>query len=87
MYRLGAPGQESTNGPLLLQRQSVRWLRLQAANGAQLDAAALTARAVFAPLDVVFVAGASGPYQLARAARTRRPPRCRWACWPAPPPS
>ncbi|RYY55952.1 MAG: DUF3999 family protein, partial [Comamonadaceae bacterium] len=65
VYRIGAAGQESTNAPLLLERTSVRWLRVEATHGARLETVPLTVRAVFAPLDAVFVAGATGPYTLA----------------------
>lgn len=63
-YRLGAAGQDSTNPPLALPPASVRWLRVEATHGARLDGAALTAKVLFDPLEVVFPAGADTPYQL-----------------------
>jgi hypothetical protein len=64
VYRLGAAGQESVSAPAVLQRPSVRWLRVEATHGARLDTLPLDARVLFEPLEVVFVAGAAGPYQL-----------------------
>jgi hypothetical protein len=65
VYRLGAPGQESTNAPAVLQHPSMRWLRVEATHGARLDGVPLTARVLFDPLEVVFPAGAATPYLLA----------------------
>jgi hypothetical protein len=65
VYRLGAVGQESTStGAVLPQQPSVRWLRVEATHGVRLEGVPLTARVLFEPVRVVFVAGASGPYQL-----------------------
>jgi hypothetical protein len=72
VYRLGPPGQESTNPPAWLQRASVRWLRVEATHGARLQDVPLAVKALFDPVDVVFVAGANGPYQLA-AGRSATP--------------
>lgn len=72
LYRLGQPGQESTSPPLPLQRTSVRWLRVEATNGARLQGVPLAVKAQFDPVDVVFVAGVNGPYQLA-AGRSATP--------------
>lgn len=65
VYRLGAPGQESTNPPAWLARPSMRWLRVEATHGARLEGVPLTARVQFKPLDLVFVAGTAGPYVVA----------------------
>jgi hypothetical protein len=65
VYRLGTPGQESTGTPAVLQRPSVRWLRVESTHGTRLEEARLSARALFDPVDVVFVAGRPAPYQLA----------------------
>ena len=65
VYRLGATGQESVNLPALLQRPSVRWLRLEATHGTRLEGTPLAVRAFFDPIELVFVAGADAPYQLA----------------------
>jgi hypothetical protein len=65
VYRLGAPGQESSNAPAVLAQRSVRWLRAEATHGARLEGIPLTARVLFEPRDVVFPAGAATPYQLA----------------------
>jgi hypothetical protein len=71
-WRLGEPGSETNSEPADLQRASVRWLRLEATHGMKLEAVPLTARAVFDPLQVVFVAGANGPFMLA-AGRAETP--------------
>jgi hypothetical protein len=65
VYRLGPPGQESVNLPAVLPRPSVHWLRVEATHGARLQGVPLALRALFDPVDLVFVAGATGPYQLA----------------------
>lgn len=73
VFRVGAPGSESTNPPVALSpARTVRWLRVEATHGATLPQG-LQARAVFDPLEVVFVAGASGPHRLA-AGRADTPP-------------
>jgi hypothetical protein len=43
----------------------VRWLRVEATHGMRLEGAGLSARALFEPIDIVFVAGGSGTYRLA----------------------
>ncbi|HEY0826090.1 MAG TPA: DUF3999 family protein, partial [Ramlibacter sp.] len=73
VYRLGAPGQESTNAPAVLSWPSVRWLRVEATHGARLEDIPLTARVQFEPVDVVFPAGQATPYQLV-AGRARTQP-------------
>jgi hypothetical protein len=65
VYRLGESGQESVNLPAVLQHPSVRVLRLEATHGTRLQDVPLAVRAVFEPIDLVFVAGVDGPYQLA----------------------
>lgn len=65
VWRLGAPGSDHANPPLELQAPSVRWLRVEATHGMRLQDTPLTARAGFEPVQVVFVAGGEGPYQLA----------------------
>ncbi|MDB5858027.1 MAG: hypothetical protein JWQ76_1716, partial [Ramlibacter sp.] len=65
VYRLGPAGQESVNVPAALQHPSVHWLRVEATHGARLQGVPLAVRALFDPVDVVFVAGADAPYQLA----------------------
>ncbi|QJW83654.1 DUF3999 family protein [Ramlibacter terrae] len=59
VYRVGAAGQESSNTPVALPRSPARWLRIEATHGTRLEGLPLEARAQFAPVDVVFVAGAS----------------------------
>lgn len=65
VYRLGAGDQETTSSPAVLQRPSVRWLRVEATHGMRLDGAGLEARVQFDPVELVFVAGGSAPYVLA----------------------
>ncbi|HEY8358412.1 MAG TPA: DUF3999 family protein, partial [Ramlibacter sp.] len=72
IYRVGAAGQESSNPPVLLQRHPVRWLRLEATHGGRLDGLALQVHAQFAPMEIVFVAGA-GEYQLAAGSAAAPP--------------
>lgn len=61
VYRIG----DSVNPPIALHGASARWLRLVATNGADIAAAQLQASAEFEPLQLVFVATGSGPFQLA----------------------
>ncbi|HSV84697.1 MAG TPA: DUF3999 family protein [Ramlibacter sp.] len=65
VYRLGGPGQESTSEPVTLSALPVRWLRLETTHGQRLDGVPLAVRVLFDPVEVVFVAGTGGPYQLA----------------------
>lgn len=65
VYRLGQGAAESSSLPLALDRAPVRWLRVEATHGQRLDAVPLTAVAVFDPVELVFVAGGNGPYELA----------------------
>lgn len=65
VYRVGPAEAVSTNPPAPLEvPAAVRWLRVEATHGARLPGL-LQARAVFEPLEVVFVAGAAAPYRLA----------------------
>ena len=61
VYRLG----DAVNPPVSLHGASARWLRLVATNGANISAAKLQASAEFEPVQLVFVATGSGPFQLA----------------------
>jgi hypothetical protein len=61
VYRLG----DTANPAAPLHGASVRWLRVTATNGADLAAAQLQASAEFEPVQLVFVATGSGPFQLA----------------------
>ncbi|CAN5561716.1 DUF3999 domain-containing protein [soil metagenome] len=65
IFRLGSGAAESANSPLPMPRLAVRWLRVEATNGLRLEGVPLTAKAVFDPLELVFVAAGSGPYELA----------------------
>lgn len=65
VYRLGATGQENLNPPAVLPHPAVRWLRVEATHGMRIEAAGLSARVLFDPIDIVFVAGGSGTYRLA----------------------
>ncbi|RYF38247.1 MAG: DUF3999 family protein, partial [Comamonadaceae bacterium] len=67
VYRLqGANGAgESTNPAVPLGGASVRWLRVEATHGMQLAPGALSASVEFTPVQMVFVASGSGPFQLA----------------------
>jgi len=65
VYRLGPAGQESTNPPAVMHGTSLRWLRIESTHGTRLDGLPLAARVLFEPLELVFPAGATGPYQLA----------------------
>jgi hypothetical protein len=51
--------------PLALARTPVRWLRVEATHGQRLENVPLAAAAVFDPVELVFVAGGNGPYELA----------------------
>jgi hypothetical protein len=65
VFRLGQGAAESTSLPLALARTSVRWLRVEATHGQRLENVPLAAAAVFDPVELVFVAGGNGPYELA----------------------
>jgi hypothetical protein len=65
VYRLGPAGQESVNKPAPLEHASVRWLRVEATHGARMLDVPLAVRALFDPVELVFVAGDRGPYHLA----------------------
>lgn len=65
VYRLGPAGEESVNRPVPLYYATVRWLRVEATHGMRMPDVPLAVRALFDPVEVVFVAGDRGPYQLA----------------------
>ena len=65
VYRLGSGAGETTNPPLLLPGASVRWLRVEATQGMPLGRQALAASVEFTPLQLVFLASGSGPFELA----------------------
>lgn len=65
VWRLGTPGSDHANPPVELHAPSVRWLRVEATHGMRLQDTPLTARVGFEPVQVVFIAGGEGPYQLA----------------------
>jgi hypothetical protein len=64
IFRLGSGAAESANTPLPMPRVAVRWLRVETTNGLRLEGVPLAAKAVFDPVELVFVAGGSGPYEL-----------------------
>lgn len=72
VWRLGHPGGDQVNPAAPLQRPSVRWLRVEATHGMRLEGIPLTAQVVFDPVQVVFVAGGEGPYDVA-AGRVETP--------------
>ena len=65
VYRLPGPEGEATNPPVALPRTSVRWLRVEATHGQSLERQPLSARALFDPLELVFVASSGAPFELA----------------------
>jgi len=73
VYRLADAGGESVNPPADLHGASVRWLRLEASNGADLAAAQLQATAEFEPVQLVFVATGQAPFQLAAGLASSKP--------------
>jgi hypothetical protein len=72
VWRLGHPGSDHVNPAAPLQHPSVRWLRVEATHGMRLEGIPLTAQVVFDPLQLVFVAGGQGPYDVA-AGRAETP--------------
>ncbi|MCC2635754.1 MAG: hypothetical protein K0S48_3640, partial [Ramlibacter sp.] len=72
VYRLGPAGEESVNKPVPLYSASVRWLRVEATHGTRMLGVPLAVRALFDPVEVVFVAGDRGPYQLAAGREATR---------------
>ena len=70
VYRLGAGAAETTNPPLLLPGASVRWLRVEGAQGMALGRQVLEASVEFTPLQLVFLASGRAPFELA-AGRAR----------------
>ncbi|MBC7438187.1 MAG: DUF3999 family protein, partial [Bdellovibrionales bacterium] len=65
VFRLGSGAEESANSTLTMPRVAARWLRVEATLGQRLDGVPLSAQAVFDPVELIFVAGGSGPYELA----------------------
>jgi hypothetical protein len=65
VWRLGHPGSDHVNPAAPLQRPSVRWLRVEATHGMRLEGIPLTAQVVFDPVQLVFVAGGQGPFEVA----------------------
>lgn len=65
VYRLGAPGEETTSPPVALHGASVSRLRIESTQGTDLAAARLQASAEFEPVRLVFVATGGGPFELA----------------------
>lgn len=65
VYRIDGPDGPSTNLPVTLPRVPLRTLRVEATHGMRLQGLGLTATAVFDPLEIVFVAGGSGPFEVA----------------------
>ncbi len=65
VYRLNGGASESVNAAIPLQPTAVRALRVEATHGMRLEGVPLTASVVFAPVELIFVAGGKGPYQLA----------------------
>lgn len=65
VYRLGPAGEESVNKPVPLASASVRWLRVEATHGMRMADVPSAVRALFDPVELVFLAGDRGPYQLA----------------------
>lgn len=65
VYRVGEAGKEATNSALPLNGVSARWLRVESTNGVDLSASPLTATVQFDPVQLVFVATGSPPFELA----------------------
>jgi len=65
VWRLGLPGADHANPPTPLSPTSVRWLRVEATHDMTLEGIPLTASVGFEPVQLVFVAGGPGPFQLA----------------------
>lgn len=65
VYRLGGDNGDAVNPPVPLYGASARWLRVVSANGADLETGQLRASALFDPVQIVFVASGSPPFELA----------------------
>lgn len=65
VYRLGAPGQESSNPALALGGASVHWLRVEASHGSTLPNPPWQASVEFDPIQVIFLASGPAPFELA----------------------
>ena len=73
VYRIKGPEGAATNLAVVLPRESLRWLRVEATHGMRLAGLALTASAVFDPVELVFVAGGTGPYEIAAGRPDTKP--------------
>lgn len=69
VYRLNGSDGANINPTLALHSPAPRWLRVEATHGMRLEGIGLSAEVAFEPVDAVFVAGGSGPYQLAAGAK------------------
>jgi hypothetical protein len=65
VWRLGVPGSEHANPATPMPQASVRWLRVEATHGMKLEGLPLAVSVAFEPVQLVFVAGGEGPYQVA----------------------
>ncbi|WP_395687722.1 DUF3999 family protein [Caenimonas koreensis] len=65
VYRVGEAGKDVTNSALPLNGVSARWLRVESVNGVDLSASPLSATVQFDPVQLVFVATGSPPFELA----------------------
>jgi hypothetical protein len=66
VYRLGPDGSpQAVSPPIPLSHMPVRWLRVEATNGMELPAANLQVSVEFEPLQTVFLASGSSPFELA----------------------
>ncbi len=65
VYRLGSGADEATNLAAQVNGPSVRWLRIESSTGADLGPERIQAEAEFAPIELVFVATGSPPFDLA----------------------
>ena len=65
VYRLGSPGQETSNPPVALGGASVRWLRVEATHGMALPGLDLQATAEFEPVQIVFLTSGQAPFEVA----------------------
>lgn len=65
VYRLDAVGAGRRNAPIALGHASVRWLRLEPAQGMALPAGGLQVAVDLAPVELAFLASGPGPYTVA----------------------
>jgi hypothetical protein len=73
VYRLGSGAGEATNPPVALNRASARWLRIESSSGVDLAAQQIQAQAEFDPIQIVFVASGTAPFELALGGAGIRP--------------